>query len=315
MSAASGENCSMATDMGLELTSGFDNCTANDDLDALRLSVIPIFFASLIGNVCTLLILAAFKKHKVADVAVGGLAVTDLIATLGPVAMSIYSYLTLNNFVEGSAECVVFATVAMFTRSSSCMIATATTVDRFIAICAPFFYKKHATPRAYAAVVCACWLFSVAVAIVPVLDPNSPISSHGGFCLFDFTSYYALAIAIIALLQFVIVLVCFFLATVSLLLKSRSRLKRSGLRQSERYQEKKLSLQSRRQTILERIHKFRRRTLSSFFQVRVEAEFVTMFAAVVALFYFSWLPIVVSSCQTCYSTQELLLFISGALIL
>ena len=293
MSALTNENCSqLAAEMGLE-ASGFNAC-AMKELDPIRLSVIPIFLVSLIGNVCILLILAGFRKHKVVDVLVGGLALTDLFATLGPVAMSIYSYLSLNDFAEGTSACTAFATIAMFTRSSSCMIATVTTIDRFVAIAAPFFYKKRATPRAYVVVVCACWLLSVCIAIVPLLESNSPVASHGGFCLFEFTSKYAVSIVVIALIQFVLVLMCFFLTTLAIVVQSRSRLKRSGLRKSEKYAEQKLRLHARRETLTEKVDKLRRRTVSNLFQVRVEAEFLTMFAVVVALFYVTWLPIVVS---------------------
>ena len=83
MSAVSDINCSLAniTEMNMEQVE-FDNCTSDEKLDPIRLLLIPIFLVSLIGNVCTLVILAMFRKHRVADVLVGGLAVNDLISTV-----------------------------------------------------------------------------------------------------------------------------------------------------------------------------------------------------------------------------------------
>lgn len=304
MSAASDVNCSLLrfTEMDME-SSGFDNCTAAAKLDVTRLLLIPIFLVSLIGNLCTVAIVAVFKKHRVADVLVGGLAVTDLIATLVPVPMSIFSYLTLMDFSEGSPACMIYAAVALFTRLSSCAIVTVISVDKCVAICAPFSYKRYAGPRVYVLTLVMCWLLCVGVSIVPTFEPNSPVTSHEGFCLFDFASHFAIFIAVIALVQFVVVLLCFLLSTVTLLLNFRSRRNRSGLRAAMKYEKKKSALQIRKESLLQRMNAYRRSTLSNIFQVRVEAQFVTMFTAVVVLFYISWLPIVVSTSTVtmCYN--------------
>ena len=295
MSAESDVNCSLSisTEMNTELGE-FANCTSDEKLDPVRLLLIPIVIVSLIGNVCTLGILAKFRKRRVADVLVGGLALSDLVVTLIPLSMTLYSYLTLVDFPSDSPECAVYAVVSLFTRLAACLIVGVMSVDKCFAICAPFSYRKHATPKLYSVVVCVCWLFSASLAFVPAVEPNSPIASHTGFCLFDLSSPFAIVVLLIQLIQFGVVFVSFMLSTLTLLVKVRSRMKRSGQRTANRYAEAKIGPSSREERFSQRMIKFRRTTLQNLFQVRTEAEFVTMFTVVAVLFYLSWLPVAVS---------------------
>ena len=296
MSAESTANCSLSssTEMNTELDE-LANCTSDEKLDPVRLLLIPIFIVSLIGNVCTLGILAKFRKRRVADVLVGALALSDLVLTLIPFSMTLYSYLTLVDFPSDSPECVVHAVVSVFTRTSACLIVGVISVDKCFAICTPFSYRKHATPKLYSVVVCVCWLFSASVAFVPAIEPNSPITSHTGFCLFDLSSTFAVVVLLVQLIQFGVVFVSFMLSTLTLLVNVRSRMKRSGQRTANRYAEAKNGLSARDdQRFSQRMIKFRRTTMQNLFQVRMEAEFVTMFTVVAVLFYLSWLPVAVS---------------------
>lgn len=186
-------------------------------------SLVFIFVLSLFGNVCTVAIVSQFKQHKLPDVLVIGLACTDLIATFIPVPMSLYSYITLQQFDEGSFACNFYGTVAQFTRYASVLIVTIISLERYFAVNRPFIYRTHATPRKCIAVLICCWILALALALAPALDSNTPISSHDGFCLFDFSSNYAISIVVYGAVQFFIVLVCFILVTVNLLRVYRRR--------------------------------------------------------------------------------------------
>ena len=262
--------------------------------DPIRLLLIPIFTVSLIGNICTLGILAKFRKRRVADVLVGGLALSDLIVTLIPLSMTLYSYLTLVDFPSDSPECAVYAVVSLFTRLSACLIVGVISVDKCFAICAPFSYRKHAKPKLCSVVVCVCWLVSASLAFVPAVEPNSPIASHTGFCMFDLSSPFAVVVLLIQLIQFGVVFVSFTSSCLTLLVKVKARMKRSGQRTANRYAEAKVGLRAREESFSAKMIKFRRNTLQNLFQVRTEAEFVTMFTVVAVLFYLSWLPVAVS---------------------
>ena len=204
-------------------TPPMENST-NTSIDLPKtVSLILISACSLLGNLCTVAIVSSFRQRKLPDVLVIGLACTDLIATFIPVPMSLYSYITLEQFDEGSFACKFYGTVAQFTRYSSVLIVTLISLERYFAVNRPFIYRKHATPSKCALVLLTCWVIAFALAITPVVGSHTSILSHDGFCLFDFSSNYAISILVYAGIQYCIVLVCFVLVTAKLLRVYRRR--------------------------------------------------------------------------------------------
>lgn len=184
-----------------------------------------IFICSLFGNIFTVVIVSKFKQHKLPDVLVIGLACTDLIATFIPVPMTLYSYITLNQFAEGSFACNFFGTVAQFTRYSSIFIVSLMSLERYFAVNRPFVYRRHATPMKCGMILIFCWVLALGLAAIPVTHSSTTISSHDGFCLFDFSSDYGLFVLVFGGVQFSMVLLCFLLVIRNLLLVYRRRKK------------------------------------------------------------------------------------------
>ena len=267
-------------------------------IDVSRLLVIPIFIISLVGNTATIGIISCFKQPKVTDVLVLGLAITDLLATLIPVPMSMYSYLSLTNFPEGSAACNMYGTIAQFTRYSSALITTVIAIERYIAVLHPIVYRNKVKPPLFAGVLLSCWVIAFILAFPPAVDPNTPISSHQGFCLFNFLTPYAIFIVIYALAQFVVVLVCFIVTTVALIrLLLRYRHVRFANNQVTRQRKDSTSAlrqPGRSRSLVKKLSKMKL-TAQEGLQLGIETRFLIMFATVVILFYISWLPIVVST--------------------
>ena len=300
-------------------TANFSNGTATSIDLPKTVSLIVIFACSLLGNVCTVAIVSSFKQRKLPDVLVIGLACTDLIATFIPVPMSLYSYVTLKQFSEGTLACNFYGTVAQFTRYASVLIVTLISLERYFAVNQPFIYRKYATPRKCVGVLLFCWTLAFLLALAPALDRRTTIVSHDGFCLFDFSSNYAISILIYAGVQYCIVLVCFVLVTAKLLrvYRRRKQLQVQGKYNQRsqamaRNQESRPKLTSRYAvhsslTFLLRAIMLCSRIsdigialkkaapiLTERFQLGVEAQFARMLFAVVALFYVSWTTLVVS---------------------
>ena len=189
------------------------------------ITLILIFVIALVGNILTIAVISKFKIHKVPDVLVIGLALTDLLATLVPVPMSIYAYLADHRYETNTLACNLYGTLAQFTRYSSALIVTLISVERYFAINRPFIYRKYATPRKFVFILVICWLLAFALAVAPALDPNTPIVPHGGICLFEFVSIYSYSIIIYTGVQYVIVFVCFVLVSIQLLKVYRRRKK------------------------------------------------------------------------------------------
>jgi len=200
------------------------NCVPNPDYEK-AFTVVVILIVSLIGNIGTIGILSRFKIHKVPDILVIGLALTDLLASMVPIPMSMISYFRGLNYLEGTIECDFFGVLAHFTRYSSIGIVSLVSLERYFAVNRPFTYRKHATPKKFAVILLFCWLVAFVMAVIPALDPGSTISQHQGYCLFDLASYYAIIVLIFAAINYVIVFVCFVLVMVNLMRVYRRRKK------------------------------------------------------------------------------------------
>lgn len=193
-------------------------------------TIVLVFVISLIGNICTILLLSQFKVHKIPDVLVIGLALTDLLATVLPIAAAMYAYFSGNDFISGCTLCNLFGTVAQFTRYSSGLIVTLVSLERYYAVNRPFIYRKYATPKRFVKILIFCWLLALVLAVIPVLGYNTAILSNDGVCLFDLISRYAIGILMYSAIQYVIVFVCFVLVTVELckVYRRRKKLKVQG---------------------------------------------------------------------------------------
>lgn len=208
-----------------------NNIVCEGERDLVKFfTIVAVIVFSLVGNVCTIIILGKFKTHKVPDVLVIGLAITDLLTTLVPIPMSTYAYITGINFTEGCILCDFFGTLAHFTRFSSAQIVTIVSLERYFAVNRPFIYRKYATPRLFVIILILSWLLAFLLAALPLVDDNIVISTHDGFCLFDLESYYAYIILTYATIQFVTVFMCFLLVSLVLIkvYRRRKRLKVQG---------------------------------------------------------------------------------------
>ena len=286
-------DCSLIEDM--------QGNSSDSSLSVSQLLIVPIFVISLVGNTCTIAVIASFKKQRVPDVLVLGLAITDMVATLIPIPMTIFSYLTLKTFPECSALCVTYATIAQFTRYSSALITTVIAFERYLAICRPFFYRSRCSPAVFWLFLVISWLLAGTLAILP--GPLKLLSAHTGYCLFNFTTPYAIAIIVYGLVQFVVVLVCFVRVTVELIKVKRRRERMSFFRRVARKQSTAKDKESRpppspglvsRISDLGKSLKTAAPALSDKLQLGSEAQFLRMFIVVVIFFYLSWLPVVVS---------------------
>ena len=231
-------NCSLLNDSLAALRFN-DNCT--DMLDMVQkkfdhsncvylpdytkgLTIVIIFLFSLIGNLCTIAVIGKFKVHKIPDILVTGLALTDLLTTMVPIPMSMYAYFKGINYLEGNFFCNFFGVFAHFTRYSSALIVTMVSLERYFAVNRPFIYRKHATPKRFIFIMCGCWVIAFVLAVAPVFK-DGLISQHDGFCLFDLSSKYAIAILGFSGIQYVTVFLCFILVSVNLLKVYRRRKK------------------------------------------------------------------------------------------
>lgn len=291
--------------MEIDSSSNVTNVTCTKQLDETKAwTLILILVGSVVANVFTIALVTRFKVRRVPDILVIGLAVSDLFAVCIPVVISVYEY--FNPCVDTSGTlCVLFATLAQFTRYSSALLVSVVSVERYFAVNRPFVYRTYIGPFPYRFVIVlfVCWFVAALLAIVPAVFPNyltGGISKHEGYCLFYLQSKYAIAVLIYAIIQYGVVCVCFTLVVVNLVKVYRRRKRmtsRGTINQNSHAKERQhevIFMKPKLTTCISDLGKSLKTGISEKFQLGVEAEFGRMFFFVVLLFYITWTTIVVS---------------------
>eukprot|EP00731_Ephydatia_muelleri_P015530 Em0008g1250a len=269
--------------MEIDSSSNVTNVTCTKQPDETKAwTLILILVGSVVANVFTIALVTRFKVRRVPDILVIGLAVSDLFAVCIPVVISVYEY--FNPCVDTSGTlCVLFATLAQFTRYSSALLVSVVSVERYFAVNRPFVYRTYIGPFPYRFVIVlfVCWFVAALLAIVPAVFPNyltGGISKHEGYCLFYLQSKYAIAVLIYAIIQ-------------------RKRMTSRGtINQNSHAKERQhevIFMKPKLTTRISDLGKSLKTGISEKFQLGVEAEFGRMFFFVVLLFYITWTTIVV----------------------
>ena len=288
-------------------TEGITNCRGADEgVDLSRgVSLLIIAIIALFGNIMTIMVLSKFKIKKVPDLLVMALAANDLIATLIPMNMSIISYFRGRNYPKDSAACDFFDIIASYTRFTASLIVTVIAIERFLAVKRPLFYRQYCTLSLFKKIIIAVFFFNAILAFPPAVDPNSPINSYRGYCVFSYARVYAIFIVIYALLQSAIVLFCFVCIVIELYNLHRRRHKMTAQSNYNKYSSAmhrdNTNVTFTKPGIAFTVTDLGNRIKSiapavgEWLQLSVEAQFARMLLAVTVLFYISWMPTVVST--------------------
>lgn len=287
----------------MDTNASSDNCTemTADGVDYGRgISLLAIAVIATFGNFMTIFIMLKFKTIKIPDLLVIALAADDLIATLIPIMMSIIAYLRGEDYDMGSAACNFFGVIAAYTRFTAALLVTVISVERYLAIRKPMFYRKHCTPSLFKKLLFLVFVCNALLAFPPAVDPNTPINSYHGFCLFSFPRIYAIFIVIYANVQSIIVLFCFICIVKELYNLHRRRKRMTAQNMYNKYSTatitrenvsfSKPGLVSKVSDLGQRLKK----TAPAVLQLSIEAQFARMLLAVTVLFYINWMPTVVS---------------------
>lgn len=286
------------------INSSNDNCTqVLEKVDYARgISLLVIALVAALGNSMTIFIMLKFKTIKIPDLLVIALAIDDLIATLIPMTMSIVAYLSGNDYDMGSAACNFFGIIAAYTRFTAALLVTVISVERYLAVRKPLFYRKHCTPSLFKKILVLVFLSNAVIAFPPAVDPNTPINEYHGFCLFSFPRIYAIFIVIYANVQFIIVLFCFVCIVKELYNLHQRRKQMTAQNMYNKYSSamNRENLSFTRSGLVSKVSDLGQRlkktapAIGEWLQLSVEAQFARMLLVVTILFYINWMPTVVS---------------------
>ena len=282
-----------------------NNCSeVSEQVDYGRgISLLAIALIAILGNSMTIFIMLKFKTIKIPDLLVIALAIDDLIATLIPITMSIVGYFRGKNYEMGSHTCNFFGVIAAYTRFTAALLVTVISVERYLAVKKPLFYRKHCTPSLFKKLLVLVFVFNALLAFPPAVDPNTPINEYRGFCLFSFTRIYAVSIVVYANIQFIIVLFCFVCIVKELYNLRQRRKHMTAQNMYNRYSSasNRESVTFSRSTLVSKVSDLSQRlkktapAVGEWLQLSIEAQFARMLLAVTVLFYINWMPTVVSA--------------------
>lgn len=289
------------------------------------LAIEVVFLWIICGNIIIITVLKLYKPLTIPDILVFSLALADLLNVLFPaqVLNLIQSHVIKAHWTE--PLCIAFTWSTYALRMSSVLTISVISVDRFIAIRKPLYYRSRVMHEIgwVKVVILLLWLFSCLVASLPYMG-----FGHRGYenkqChyqLLDLGLGYGIFVEIIGLLQLVLVLYCYIAIKISTghfmkrqdkfarvqldrQISSQATMKRqpseTGLSKPSQLngatRDQTGEQNGRMSFLLKRLGTKRRESSTPMLTegMRHVAKMEKMMAALVFLFYISWLPFLVS---------------------
>ena len=186
---------------------------ANDEGLELRIgSLVLMDVIILFGNSLILASIGVFRTRNLSDMLIGSLALIDFVNACGPVTISVMMYLIhplgFNVNTHLFWLCQMYVWLSAMLRLQACFIATLMAADRLAAIQTPLRYKTEVTMQRVGMIILMSCAVNFVIATLPVTGVCG-IYPYGPICSFDFTSTYAVFIALLGYVQLLFVVICY----------------------------------------------------------------------------------------------------------
>lgn len=197
----------------------------------LLLAVVIVFL-----NILAITVILRFKRKYNPDILILSLAMADLLKALIPLNMTLYAYLSEKGMTEGSASCIIFGWTAFTLNCGIMMVMTIMAIDRYIALCWPFEYKRLLSKKRLIYTIVAVFVFSGTQSFLPLVGIGKMRAyNNGSFCHFDFDSTkpanraYSIFVLFLGMAMIVVVVFCYTRAMISIkgLMKRQRRMSTS----------------------------------------------------------------------------------------
>lgn len=187
--------------------------------------LILIAVVIIVGNSLVLATVKSFKRRRlVSDTLIFCLSLSDLTNALTSTTLAIIFKFTLLHKSTGGTSRGLFRRLCqaqgwfiVTTQLQSVFIVTLITLERFVAVSRPFFYKTHANPPVAHRSLAALFLVSVLISSAPLLGWDQYVSfPKVAVCMFPYDGSYAILLVVIGYADMVLVSYCFLAIRVSL---------------------------------------------------------------------------------------------------
>ena len=233
-----------------------------------------------IGNSFVLWTVKCFKKRLVADIFICSLALLDIVHTMSSVLLAIiFKWSLIQDSKKFEALCKTQAWFTVTTQIHSAFIVTLINLERLTAVSRPFFYKSCVTTYRAVKVVIILLFISICISSLPLIAwGNYVLLPRMSLCLFPHNGHYAIIILVIGYVDFLAVSYCVLSIKISL---------KKFINRQERFAARRGAIVDLQTGGVE----LTKTATMSFLQSQ---RLLKVTAIVSGLFYFSWLPLMVS---------------------
>lgn len=186
-------------------------------ISAIYFACISLFI--IFGNSMTLCIVWKKKAKKPTDFLLGSLAALDLLTPLTEFPLLVVDS-TFGVWLGGETTCYLVVLISLFLWRFSMIVSTMITLDRFLAIAKPFYYRSKIRLRTIRVAVVVFGIYSLIIAVLPVVEMASqnPFRRDWWRCIYHWkssryhllTSVYVVLNSIDSSISVVVMTVCNF---------------------------------------------------------------------------------------------------------
>ena len=243
-------------------------------------ALIIISVVIVIGNSLVLWTVKSFSRRLVADIFISCLALLDIIHTMTSIVLAIvFKWTFLQQNKEFGILCKIQAWFTVTTQTHSAFIVTLINLERLTAVSRPFFYKSYVNTRMAVKVLILLLFISIFVSSLPLIAwGNYVLLPKMALCMFSHDSDYAILILVIGYADLLVVSYCFMAIKVSL----------------KKFMQRQARFVARRGAIVDLQERGVTLTKTASHSFMQSQRMIKVTAMVSGLFYFSWLPLMVS---------------------
>lgn len=212
------------------LTMGNSTFETKRKISAIYFACISLFV--IFGNSITLCIAWKRKAKKPTDFLLGTLAALDLLTPLTEFPLLVL-HSTFGVWLGGEISCYLVVFISLFLWRFAMIVSTMITVDRFLAIAKPFFYRSKIRLRPTRIGVVVFGIYSLVIAVFPLVDMASQnqLNKDWWRCIYHWkssryhhlTSVYVILNSIDSSLSVIIMSVCNFAVVVYFIKRNRKQ--------------------------------------------------------------------------------------------
>ncbi|CAH1788321.1 unnamed protein product [Owenia fusiformis] len=206
-------NASLRTSYNATFLNQFDSNGAPINYTRTETLIIGIILCCLIlltilGNLLVIVSVVTFRKLRtLTNYFVISLAIADTLVAVLVMPFGVYQQVTNLQWGLGAVACKLSTCFDIYFSTSSIFHLSCLALDRYFAICKPFFYTEHISKTPILIIIGLCWIIPSFISFLPILNGwnlfgiesiYEELNSDEGICVFIVNIPFSLVCSSIA---------------------------------------------------------------------------------------------------------------------